>query len=143
MPLRGFMADIISLDDKLHEVRDRKKLEDRRRKLATVRSVMSRVGRPNRCEKCHEKIPPEAISDRDENTRLRVPYVFCDHCAEEYVDYIEFLQGREKPDRYWQNNAWRDLWKQWIDYQGSMDHYTKTPEFKQLLAELKPPDSDN
>lgn len=137
------MADIISLDDKLHESRDRKKLEDRKRKLLAVRTNMLRAGRPHRCEKCHEKIAPEALEERDEAFRLRVPYIFCDHCAEEYLDYIEFLQGREKPDRYWQNYAWRDLWKRWIDYQGSIDRYIKTPEFKQLLQELKTPDSDS
>jgi hypothetical protein len=136
------MGDIISLDDKLQEARDRKGLEDRKRKLSAIRTVMQRTGRPPRCEKCLQKVPPEVLAERDEAERLRVPYIFCESCSEDYVDYIEFLQGREKPDRYWHNGAWRDLWRSWIDYQGSVDRYTKTPEFKQLLEELKAPDSD-
>jgi hypothetical protein len=29
------------------------------------------------------------------------------------------------------------MWRKWIDYQGAIDTYLKSKEFKQLLAELK------
>ncbi|MFC1859670.1 hypothetical protein ACFL9U_16825, partial [Thermodesulfobacteriota bacterium] len=58
-------------------------------------------------------------------------------CLEEYADYIERLQGGGELESYWHNDAWLDLWRKWIDYQGAIDRYLKSKEFVQLLDEIR------
>ncbi|AOY57391.1 hypothetical protein B2D07_02950 [Desulfococcus multivorans] len=128
------MADIISLENKFQEAREKKVAADRKRKLQAVRAVLQEAKGILTCEKCHQELDDEAAHrERD----LRVPYVFCDSCAEEYVDYIERLQGRGDQTCYWRNRQWFDVWRRWIDYRGTIDTYLQSKEFRQLLEELK------
>jgi len=131
------MAEIIPLAPRL---RDGGKAETlmRKRKLAAVRSMVQRVRDTLRCEKCFRQLNEEVRKEEIRN--LRVPYRFCDSCAEEYIDYIERLQGRGNPNFCWHNEAWMKVWQKWIDYQGSVDQYVKTEEFRQLMREIDPPD---
>ena len=81
---------------------------------------------------------PRSNREPGEKTeRPKLPYKFCEACEDEYLDYIERLQGRGDPDCYWHNDAWLDSWRKWIDYQGSVDHYVKSKEFLRLLQEFK------
>lgn len=132
------MAEIISLVSRLREAGKINETLVRKRKLAAVRSLFQRARGSLRCEKCFRQLDEERTKEGIRN--LRVPYRFCDSCAEEYIDYIERLQGRGNPDHYWHNEAWLKVWQKWIDYQGSVDHYVKTSEFRQLMREIDPPD---
>ncbi|GBC63015.1 hypothetical protein DENIS_4004 [Desulfonema ishimotonii] len=132
--------NIISLNAKLREARDKKDLTERRRKLAAVRNALLEARRPFKCEKCHQPIGAEHLSEDGGHPDLKVPFLFCPSCSEEYLDYIRRLQGQGDPACYWRNEAWLELWKRWLDYQGTVDRYLKSNEFKQLLEELKLPD---
>jgi len=136
------MAHIISLDTKLHDAREKKKALTRNRKLAAIRSVFQEARRTFRCEKCYRQLDMPEIDEENQDRNMRVPYRFCESCSEEYVDYIEKLKGKGNPDCYWHNDAWRDSWHRWIDYQGAVDNYLKTSEFKQLIQGLKEIDPD-
>lgn len=130
------MGKIISLDDKISLSREKQAEIIRRRKIAAVRQVFQCSSCAFKCEKCGTQIGREEAEFR-QNRKLRVPYNFCDACAEEYIDYIDRLRGEGDEDSYWHNDAWLDAWKKWIDYQGSVDVYLKSKEFLQLLQELK------
>ena len=67
----------------------------------------------------------------------KLPYRFCEGCLEEYLDYINRLKGIDNPDFYWHNPAWMEGWNLWINYQGAMDRYLKSPEFKRLIKEMQ------
>jgi len=135
------VADIISLDNKQHNANEKKDTGLKDRKIRAVRSVLQHTGQVPRCEKCGEAFEmfPQPVP---ESTSLRVPYRFCQPCAEEYVDYIERLKGHGLDEHYWQNDAWLQSWTRWIDYQGTVDGYLKSPAFRALLDELKPSGSD-
>ena len=130
------MADIISLDDKLETSREKKASLRRRQKAIAVRRVVQCTSCSFKCEKCGTQIEPKTGT---EDGRLKLPYQFCEACEDEYVDYIERLQGRGDPDCYWHNDAWIDSWRKWIDYQGSVDRYVKSKEFLNLIQEFKQP----
>jgi hypothetical protein len=128
------LADIISLDDKLETSREKKASLRRRQKAVAVRRVVQCASCSFKCEKCGTPIGPKT----DEKTeRTKPPYKFCEACEDEYLDYIERLQGRGDPDCYWHNDAWIDSWRKWIDFQGSVDQYVKSKEFLRLLQEFK------
>jgi len=131
------MADIISLDDKICLAKEKKAEISRKRKVLAVRKVFQCAKCAFKCEKCGAQIthdPEDAVGYR---RSMNIPYNFCETCTEEYKDYIERLKGSGDQDCYWHNEAWRDAWGKWIDYQGSVDQYVKSKEFTQLLNELK------
>ncbi|MEE4358863.1 MAG: hypothetical protein V2I97_20510 [Desulfococcaceae bacterium] len=130
------MAEIISLENKLREAGKLNNPLVQKRKLAAVRSLFQRARRSLRCEKCFRRMDEEKVEEKIRN--LRVPYRFCDSCAQEYIDYIDRLQGRGNPEQYWHNEAWMRVWQRWIDYQGALDNYMKTDQFRQLIQELNP-----
>ena len=98
---------------------------------------MAKIKEIYKCEKCGIQIGLEQDTDEKNRYKLRIPYHFCKNCSEEYVDYIEYLNGKWDPDCYWYNDTWLELWRAWIDYQGTIDRYLKSKEFLQLLMELK------
>ena len=130
------MAEIISLDAKLQDAINKKHELTRRRKLLAVKKVFQCTHCSFKCEKCGTQIS-EAESKSDTYPNLRVPYRFCESCKEEYVDYIDRLQGAGDADCYWHNDEWADTWQKWIEYQGAIDRYTKSKDFLNLIKELK------
>lgn len=130
------MADIISLDNKLELTREKKAALRRQQKAVAVRRVLQCTSCSFKCEKCGTQIDPNTGVAP---VRNKLPYKFCEACEDEYIDYIERLQGRGDTDCYWHNDAWLDSWRKWIDYQASVDRYTRSKEFLRLIEEFKQP----
>jgi Pyruvate/2-oxoacid:ferredoxin oxidoreductase delta subunit len=130
------VADVIPLEKKLKLAAKEKSALIKRRKIRAVQKVFQCTHCAFKCEKCGTQIERDHKSVEN-GPRHRVPYRFCGGCLEEYLDYIERLQGNGDPDCYWHNDAWMALWRTWIDYQGSMDRYLNSKEFTQLMQDLK------
>lgn len=107
----------------------------RKRKIMAVQKVFQCTHCAFKCEKCGIQVARSSKSGPGRNPR--VPYNFCEACADEYLDYIERLKGGGDPDCYWHNEAWLDAWRKWIDYQGCVDRYLKSKEFLKLVQEFK------
>lgn len=131
------MANIIELDKKLKHTKEKKAKIIRKRKILAVQKIFQCMHCAFKCEKCGTQIQPDEHRQQRSISDLRVPYRFCESCAEEYIDFIERLKGRGNSEFYWHNEIWLEMWRKWIDYQGAIDTYLKSKEFKKLLAELK------
>jgi len=131
------VSNIIQLDQKLQHTKEKKAEIIKKRKILAVQKVFQCTHCAFKCEKCGTQIDPGDRGQQKLAGDLRVPYRFCESCSEEYVDYIERLKGKGNPECYWHNDIWLELWRKWIDYQGIVDRYLKSKEFKQLLEELK------
>ena len=129
------MSKIISLDDKLKLSAEQRAETVRKRKIMAVRKVFQCTHCASKCERCGTGLGPENHSQAD---NPRIPYHFCDSCAEEYLEYIDHLQGKGDESAYWHNHAWTKIWQSWIEYQGAIDQYLRSKEFRQLLDELRP-----
>ena len=129
------MGNIIPLDAKLKTSREKQDAIARKRKLLAVRKIFRCTHCASKCEKCGVQITGD---NRPEAPAFRIPYLFCDSCAEEYVEYIETLKGNGDRSQYWHNDAWMKVWATWIEHQGAVDSYLKSKEFERLLEELKP-----
>jgi len=125
------VADIISIDEKLTQSREKKDAIVRKQKIQAVRKVFQCTHCALKCEKCGTQISPA------HSRKKKMPYRLCESCTEEYHQYFERLKGRGDPANYWHNNAWLELWRKWIAYQEAIDRYLKSKEFLQLLQELK------
>ena len=131
------MADIIHLDAKLQHTKEKEAEIIRKRKILAVQKIFQCTHCAFKCEKCGTQISADEKSKIKEIHGLKVPYRFCESCSEEYTDYIQRLQGKGDPKYYWHNEAWLEIWRKWIDYQGVIDRYLKSKEFMRLLQELK------
>jgi hypothetical protein len=131
------VANIIQLDTKLQHTKEKKAEIIRKRKILAVQKVFQCIHCAFKCEKCGSQISPDEDNKTRDFSNLQVPYRLCGSCSEEYTDYIKQLQGKGDPECYWHNEAWREVWKKWIDYQGVIDSYLKSKEFLLLLQELK------
>jgi Pyruvate/2-oxoacid:ferredoxin oxidoreductase delta subunit len=131
------VANIIELDKKLKHTKEKKAEIIRKRKILAVQKIFQCMHCAFKCEKCGTQIQPDEHGQQRVISDLRVPYRFCESCAEEYIDFIERLKGRGDPEYYWHNDIWLEMWRKWIDYQGAIDTYLKSKEFRQLLEELK------
>jgi hypothetical protein len=130
------VADVISLKEKRIHADGKKAADLRKRKVQAVQRVFQCTHCAFKCEKCGTQISRKPLPTSDTG-RIRVPYHFCDACSEEYLDYVDRLQGGGDVDAYWHNEAWLNAWQKWIDYQGSVDRYIKSKEFLRLLQELR------
>ena len=132
------MAEIISLDEKLKISKEKKAERDRKRKIQAVQKVFQCTQCAFKCERCGTQVSPDpGRRQKCEHQHQRVPYQFCESCEEEYIDYIDRLKGKGDPDCYWHNEEWIRVWKDWIEYQNSIDQYLKSKEFKKLLQEIR------
>lgn len=129
------MSKIISLDDKLKLTAGQREVLARKRKLMAVRKVFQCTHCASKCERCGTSLSQE---NQGMKGNPRIPYNFCDSCGEEYIEYIDQLQGKRNNDDYWYNHAWLRVWQTWIEYQGAIDQYLRSKEFRRLLAELSP-----
>lgn len=131
----NIMSKIISLDDKLKMSAEQREVLGRKRKLMAVRKIFQCSHCASKCERCGTTIGPETQTRKD---NFRIPYNFCESCSDEYIEYINRLQGKGNAKDYWYNHAWLRVWQSWIEYQGAIDQYLRSKEFRQLLNELRP-----
>ena len=136
------MADIISLNEKQHATKARQETQARRRKLLAVQKMHQCLHCALKCEKCGMHLHEVPLAKVASTHREKLPYRFCESCAEEFHDYLERLHGRGDDQCYWHNEDWMHHWRSWIDYQGAIDRYVKTKEFLALLREIKEMGSD-
>ncbi|RJQ68220.1 MAG: hypothetical protein C4519_23470 [Desulfobacteraceae bacterium] len=129
------MTKVISLDDKLKLSAEQRAAVLRKQKIMAVRKVFQCTHCPSKCERCSA---PLGMYPREQDPKT--PYRFCLSCAEEYTDYIQRLQGKGDAEAYWHNHDWLKAWHAWIEYQGAIDSYLRSKEFRRLLEELGPDD---
>jgi hypothetical protein len=128
------MTKIIPLDEKLKINAEQKAAVLRRQKIMAVRKMFQCTQCASKCERCGTPLGMEMR----QGGHPKSPYHFCISCAEEYADYIERLQGKGDPEAYWHNLEWLKSWHAWIEYQGAIDTYLRSKEFRRLLDELGP-----
>lgn len=131
------MSKIIPLNDKMKLSAAQKASVLRKQKIMAVRKVFQCTHCASKCERCGISLGMEPAARGD---HPRTPYHFCGSCAEEYIDYVNRLQGKGDPEAYWHNHDWLKVWHTWIEYQGATDQYLRSKEFRRLLDELGPED---
>ncbi|MBL0713516.1 MAG: hypothetical protein JJV98_07415 [Desulfosarcina sp.] len=108
-----------------------------RRKRKAAQQLYQCAGCAAVCERCGAPIASGCPCETGQIRDRRIPYRFCDDCAEEFVDYIERLQGRGLDALYWRNEAWLEVWSTWINHRAALDRHFRSKDFARLLTELK------
>lgn len=127
------MSKVIRLNEKLKVTTAQKAAAQRRQKIRSVLKVFHCANCASKCERCGAAL---LGAQGEQMANPRIPYHFCSGCAEEYVDYIQRLQGEGDPQAYWHNHHWIRAWHAWIEYQSAADQYLRSKEFRRLLDEM-------
>ncbi|MFZ1985769.1 MAG: hypothetical protein WAU91_15225 [Desulfatitalea sp.] len=132
------MSKVIPLKEKLKVTTAQKAAVLRKQKIRAVVKVFHCAHCATKCERCGASL---LGTQGEQSVNPRIPYHFCAGCAEEYVDYIQRLQGEGDPEAYWHNHHWLKAWRAWIEYQGAVDQYLRSKEFRRLMDEMGPDDT--
>ena len=136
------MADIIPIDERIADAREKQSSLDRKQKIRAVQKIFQCTRCAFKCEKCGTQIDPHPEADESQPESRQAEFRLCEDCRDEYHDYLQWQQGQADPKTYWRNDAWRELWRNWIAYQKSIERYMESKEFLQLLHELRSDEPD-
>ena len=129
------MAEIISFDKKLRDVRDHEETASRERKIEALRRHFQCSRCSLKCAKCGVSLESDKIQA---DHPLAAPYPFCAYCHEEYTEFRERSDGkRTQPKYYWHNDLWMRSWENWLGHQKAMEEYRESKEFLKLLGEVE------
>lgn len=127
------MARVIDIEGKLKQKKGQKSEIERLKKITLVKKFIECTQCMLKCSKCGTQMElPEAV-----NRNTSIPFRFCLNCQEEYEEYIKSQLGQGNPSFYWYNQEWRDIWRNWIEYQKALQSYKDSEEFKRLIKELQ------
>ena len=127
--------------DKIINIRERIESRIQERKLERYRGKMEAIKTVAQCSSCHfkcamcglhlKKTDPSANS-----TSPSVGFIFCESCGEEFENFLSISEGEKRPDIFWHNKEWMNMWSAWINYKKAIKGFINSPEFKLLRDEL-------
>jgi hypothetical protein len=126
------VAEIIELERRRQLSKAEEEEQLRAEKLQLLRRILH-------CSRCSLKCARCGTHIEEEEKRLQSqsPYPFCAVCQEEYDAYLSRRRGDQSGTRYWQNEAWMDVWRTWLRHQRALDKYRSSSEFTTLLNEFE------
>lgn len=124
------MGEIIDFKDRL-----KKERETSDEKVILKKREM--VKRFFQCARCVAKCAMCGAHPESEELRPVGSFSLCEFCYEDYQDYKSHLGGAPAKGCWWQNQTWLNMWRSWLDFQRSIESYTRSREFIRLLNEFK------
>jgi len=126
------VAEIIELERRRQLSKAEEEEQLREEKLQLLRRILH-------CSRCSLKCARCGTHIEEDETRpeSRSPYPFCAGCQEEYDAYLSRRRGDQSEIRYWQNEAWTEVWRTWLRHQRALDKYRTSSEFITLLNEFE------
>ena len=126
------MAEIIELERRrqLSKADEEEKL--REEKIQILRRIIHCSRCSLKCARCGTH-----IEEGERPKQSEAPFPLCLGCQEEYEAYLTRKRGEPPGTRYWQNEAWMDVWRTWIRHQRAIDKYRNSGEFIRLLQEFE------
>ena len=126
------MAEIIELERRRQPSKADEEERLREEKVQILRRIVHCSRCSLKCARCGTHI------EEDESvTQSDTPYSFCAGCQEEYEAYLSRRRGEPAGSRYWQNEAWMNVWRTWLRHQQAIDSYRSSSEFIKLLHEFE------
>jgi hypothetical protein len=125
------MSNVIDIEKRLQQEQKKKAKIDKSKKLEFIRKFLQCKRCLARCSMCGVQFDPQEMYKRQQG-----PYRFCCGCQEEYEEFRRVKENGEDTTLYWHNEEWLSIWQNWINYQESLQKYTESPEFIELLREV-------
>ena len=125
------MSNVIDIEKRLQLEQKKKAKVDKAKKLEYIRKFLQCKRCLARCSMCGVQFDPQEMYKRQQSS-----YRFCSGCQEEYEEFLRVKGKEEDTTYYWHNEEWLAIWENWLKYQVSLQKYTESPEFIELLQEV-------
>ena len=129
------MSNVIKIDDKLKEKKQKEKAENYQDKVDTILRTVQ-------CSTCHLKCAmcgyhleaPECVCSQGNSF---YEFILCEDCRNEFEDYLDLARGRDSRKNIWHNKEWMGLWASWLKFQRSIKEFRNSAEFRMLMEEIE------
>jgi Pyruvate/2-oxoacid:ferredoxin oxidoreductase delta subunit len=125
------MSNVIDIEKRLQLEQKKKAKVDKGKKLEYIRKFLQCKRCLARCSMCGVQFDPQEMYKRQQSS-----YRFCSGCQEEYEEFLRVKEKGEDTTYYWHNEEWLAIWENWLNYQESLQKYTESTEFIELLREV-------
>jgi hypothetical protein len=129
---RNRVAEIIELEQRRQLSKAEEEEQLREEKVQLLRRILHCSRCSLKCARCGTHVEQD-----EKRPQSQSPYAFCAGCQEEYDAYLSRRRGDQAGTRYWQNEAWMDVWRTWLRHQRALDKYRSSSEFATLLNEFE------
>jgi hypothetical protein len=126
------VAEIIELEQRRQLSKAEEEEQLREEKVQLLRRILHCSRCSLKCARCGTHVEQD-----EKRPQSQSPYAFCAGCQEEYDAYLSRRRGDQAGTRYWQNEAWMDVWRTWLRHQRALDKYRSSSEFATLLNEFE------
>ena len=128
------MDKVIDLKKRIENKKQGEILKQHQGKIETLGQIIQCSSCHLKCAMCGEHIQSSDVyKDRK---LLRAGLSLCEHCKDEYNDFLSMSDDRDGSDIFWHNKEWYHMWSAWVNYRKSIVAFMKSPEFKRLLKEI-------
>jgi hypothetical protein len=124
------MNKIVDMQGQIEKKRQREILEKYRGRVETVQKMIQ-------CSSCHFRCAMCGIQIESESVGKSPPGIsFCEGCRLEFEEYQNVSRGRKKPEVFWHNVEWLNVWSSWLSYRRAISAFMNSREFKLLVEEM-------
>jgi hypothetical protein len=125
------MSKVIDIEKRLQQEQKKKAKIDKSKKLEYIRKFLQCKRCLARCSMCGVQFDSQEMYRRHQGT-----FRFCSSCQDEYDEFQRVKELGEDTSVYWHNAEWLAIWENWLNYQESLQKYTESSEFIELLREV-------
>jgi len=125
------MTKVVDMQDQLQKRKEKELLEKYRGRVETVQKMIQ-------CSSCHFRCAMCGIHVEGHGPgKSPSGLTFCEGCRLEFEEYQNVSRGRKKPDVFWHNAEWLNVWSSWLSYRRAVAAFMNSREFRLLMEELK------
>lgn len=124
------MTKIVDMQDQIQKKKQKELLEKYRGRVETVQKMVQCSACHFRCAMCGTQVEGHGAG------KSQIGLTFCEECGLEFEEYQSVSRGRKKPDVFWHNAEWLNVWSSWLSYRRAVAAFTNSREFRLLMEEL-------
>jgi hypothetical protein len=128
------MDKVVNIEKRIESRKQKKQLAQYRGKIEAIQKLIQCSACHFRCTLCGHQLRDSDSSD--DFAPSSFGFAFCEDCKREFDDYLAISREGQRPDVFWHNKEWLEMWSAWLDYRESINAFMNSPEFKLLLEEL-------
>jgi len=125
------MTKIVDMRDQILRKKQRELHEKYRGRVETVQKMIQCASCHFRCAMCGMQVDGRGTG------KSPLGLTFCEGCGLEFEEYQALTKGKKKPDVFWHNMEWLNLWSSWLTYRRAVAAFMNSREFKLLMEEIK------
>jgi hypothetical protein len=129
------MNKIFHIDERRERKKERSQLERYRGKIEATQRLIQCMSCQMRCAICGHHL--EGANSPADSLSCSLGLSFCESCKGEFEEFLSISKGDKRPDVFWHNKEWINMFSAWLNYRQALNGFVNSPEFKLLVKEIE------